>query len=79
MSTPKAEVYSPEVYDGYLNMRGGIPRFDDNLLIFTTVKIYAVDIEGRSMSKASNNPGFDTRKNKYDVKYDKTIKNQKIY
>ena len=67
-SIPEADAYSPDSHDSYLNMEIGLPRGDDDALLHATVKRRAVDVDGKPIGVASNNPLTDSRK--YEVEFD---------
>ena len=67
-SIPDAEEYTPDTFDGYLNMEIGLPRGQDDELLHAKVKRRAVDEDGKPVGKASNNPLTDTRQ--YEVEFD---------
>lgn len=61
-SVPHAEdQYTPDSFDGYLNMEVGMPRGPDGELQHVKVKKRAVDDEGRPIGVAHNNPLLDSR------------------
>ena len=53
--------------DTYINMELGLPRGLDGSLEYPKVKKRAVDVDGRPVGKAHDNPLFDTRQ--YKVEY----------
>ena len=62
--------HEPELhldYDNYINMDIGLPRGDDGNVMRATVKRRAVDVDGKPISRPSNNPIIDTRL--YDVEF----------
>ena len=54
-------------YDNYINMEIGMPRGPDGEVEHARVKRRALDVNGRPMGTASNNPITDTRL--YDVEF----------
>ena len=63
------DAYSKEfgVEDSYLGMKLGLPKGPDNELLHAKVKRRAVDVEGRPLGVANNNPILDTRQ--YEVEF----------
>ena len=53
--------YTPDSFDGYLNMEVDMPRGSDGELQHAKVKRRAVDDEGRPIGVAHNNPLLDSR------------------
>lgn len=52
--------------DPYLNMELGLPRGDDCELHFAQVKRRAIDVDGKPVGRASNNPILDSRQYKVE-------------